>query len=153
MEQNVAKIIEKNINDDEVNIGRSVSFGQGIEEYTIIEFFSKNNSGFIVMDNNFNVLYKVIKSENTLTINNCVEATTDILKTDNNISFDVFKWVNEIRENPIETNNRKFWGWSCGDSWTLPNGQCYANCCYYVFWGQVYCNVYGCGGLPGNQQT
>lgn len=35
----------------------------------------------------------------------------------------------------------KFWGTSCGEEWSLPNGQTYKTCCYYILWMQVSCDI------------
>lgn len=43
------------------------------------------------------------------------------------------KKMNENQLRGLE-GGRKFWGWSCGSSYSIEPGSCYQNCTHYVFW-------------------
>jgi hypothetical protein len=52
---------------------------------------------------------------------------------------DLASEINKMNFDPQEAN--RFWGESCGPTWTLPTGESYQTCCYYVFWINTGCNV------------
>lgn len=57
-----------------------------------------------------------------------------------------------IKKDSINIQNRTFWGWSCGGTYEIGEGTCFANCCYYVLWIQTRCDVFTCSNMPGNHQ-
>ena len=73
---------------------------------------------------------------------------TDIVNLNKDNKFEQFIKINIIEEINKTNNNPastlKFWGESCGGSWSTPNGQCYKTCCYYVLWMNTGCDVVGC---------
>jgi hypothetical protein len=60
-------------------------------------------------------------------------------KFDNFIKIDLLKEIQKINFEISEVY--RFWGESCGGSWTLPTGESYRTCCYYVFWINTGCDV------------
>ena len=52
---------------------------------------------------------------------------------------DLASEINKMNFDPQEAN--RFWGESCGPTWTLPTGESYQTGCYYVFWINTGCNV------------
>jgi|SRR5690554_5551164 len=49
---------------------------------------------------------------------------------------------------PADVDERRFWGWSCGEPLLEEIGQCWRYCCYYIFWMENGCGIYGCGDEP-----
>ena len=58
---------------------------------------------------------------------------------DNFIKIDLLKEIQKINFETAEVY--RFWGESCGGSWTLPTGESYRTCCYYVFWINTGCEI------------
>lgn len=55
--------------------------------------------------------------------------------------------MKELNVNQLENLEAgKFWGKSCGDSWSLEAGSCFRSCSYSVFWIRVkkYSEVVTC---------
>lgn len=43
--------------------------------------------------------------------------------------------MKKMNENQLQNlEGGKFWGWSCGSSYSIEPGSCYQNCTHYVFW-------------------
>jgi hypothetical protein len=43
--------------------------------------------------------------------------------------------MKKMNENQLQNlEGGKFWGWSCGRSYSIEPGSCYQNCTHYVFW-------------------
>ena len=43
--------------------------------------------------------------------------------------------MKKMSENQLQNlEGGKFWGWSCGASYSIEPGSCYQNCTHYVFW-------------------
>ena len=53
--------------------------------------------------------------------------------------------------NPSNTiSGAKFFGWTCGPSYSIESGSCYRTCTYHIFWLEATePNVFTCGNLPG----
>lgn len=74
--------------------------------------------------------------------------TTDLInlqkenKFENFIKIDLIKEIEKVNLDPSST--MKFWGTSCGASFSLEAGSCYKNCCYYVLWANTGCEVETC---------
>ena len=63
-------------------------------------------------------------------------------KFENFIKIDLIKEIEKVNFDP--SSAMKFWGTSCGRSFSLEEGSCYKNCCYYVLWVNTGCEVVGC---------
>lgn len=47
----------------------------------------------------------------------------------------------------------KFWGWTCGDEYTLPNGDCLRNCTYHILFIPGETEIRTCENLPGRYKN
>ena len=133
------------------NLGKSIETNVDNQCIIISEVLDKNNeiiNGYIAVNKNNNeLLYFVDYLRNTQEIKamNFLNNQTDIinLKKDNKFDYfvkiDLLEEINKMNFDPQEAN--RFWGESCGPTWTLPTGESYQTCCYYVFWINTGCNV------------
>ena len=101
------------------------------EKLYVVEFLYESNSVKLIdIKNNRNTIINLKSKENF----------------DNFISKDLVK---EIEEKDLKGGNeqskaRPFFGESCGGCWTVPSGQSYQTCCYYIFWIESGCDVVSC---------
>lgn len=62
--------------------------------------------------------------------------------------------IKDIKNNSSSSSSaKKFWGWSCGESYPLEEGSCFRNCCYRVMGVVTNCDVYTCSNLPGSNPS
>lgn len=71
----------------------------------------------------------------------------DVLKQNN---YDLIKTTEQIVANGIVIgNSKRFWGWTCGNSYSIEPGSCYQNCTYNVLFSKVSkTDVYPCNKFP-----
>jgi hypothetical protein len=64
--------------------------------------------------------------------------------------------MKKINENQLEKlEGGRFWGWSCGSSYSIEQGSCYRTCVYRAFWTAVpsTTTVVTCGNEPGSNPS
>lgn len=58
--------------------------------------------------------------------------------------------MKKMNENQLRNHEGgRFWGWSCGPSYTIEPGSCYRNCTYFTAWISNGTNPRTCSNLPG----
>lgn len=137
----------------------SVSFLHNGEELELFEFKTVNRDKSIYVTLNKltntkehlifidreNFTIKIINKEGELNFENINE--TDDYGISNR--FDLISYIKKnLNEGVIK--GRKFWGWSCGPEYFLPDGTCIVTCCHHIFWLNNGCDIFTCGNLPGN---
>lgn len=145
----------------EFTFGASVETSDDKNTYVVTEVYVDGSStarGFVVAEKYTDKLLYfadvdrvnyVLKAKDF--VNNDTDEFHDIDKLSNysgSDGFDVLKMVKDANANPTGKLGR-FWGWSCGDDYTV-SGSCMRNCCYRVVWAQTTCDVFTCSNLPGS---
>lgn len=136
------------------NLGKSIETKVNNQSVVVSEVLDKTNgtiNGYVAVkkDNN-ELLYFVDYMRNTQEIKaiDFSNNQTDIInlkkddKFENFIKIDLIKEIEKVNFDP--SSAMKFWGTSCGRSFSLEEGSCYKNCCYYVLWVNTGCEVVGC---------
>jgi len=119
--------------------------------YTIVEILVESNSsinGYITIDQesgDLNYFADVDRENETIYTHNFLTDeyfTFSDLETNENgesiLDIDIIDFVSNYDPSSAEG---KFWGTSCGDAWSFPNGQTYKTCCYSIFWINVKCKI------------
>lgn len=153
--KNSANLFLDNYYTESYNFGKSIETKANSQSIIVSEIINKKSgliNGYIAVNKENNeLLYFVDFLRNTQEIKaiDFKNNITDIinLKKDDKfnkfIKIDIIKEIEKVNNNP-ELANRRFWGTECGVSWTVPTGECYKSCCYYVFWLENGCDVVGC---------
>ena len=133
------------------NLGKSIETNVNNKSIIVSEVLDKNNeriNGYIAYNKDKNeLLYFVDFLRNTKEIKaiDFLNNQTDIINLKKDNTFDNFIKIDllkEIQKINFETSEvYRFWGESCGGSWTLPTGESYRTCCYYVFWINTGCEI------------
>lgn len=144
------------------SFGESVVTSDESKWYSITEVIIKGESsarGYVVADKFTNkLLYFADVDRVNSTLKAYDFATNDIdgFQNINTMSeyrstdgFNIVKMVKTANANPSSKIGR-FWGWSCGRTYSLEGSSCYRNCCYRVVWTQTSCDVFTCSNLPGS---
>lgn len=136
------------------NLGKSVETKANNLDIIISEVLNKQNGlvdGYIAVNKaNDEILYFVdyLKESKEIKAIDFKNNTTDVInlqkenKFEKFIKIDLIKEIERVNFDPSST--MKFWGTSCGGSFSLEAGSCYKTCCYYVFWIESGCDVVGC---------
>ncbi len=133
------------------NLGKSIETivnNKSIIVSEVLDKDSKTINGYIAVNKDNNeLLYFVDYLRNTKEIKaiDFFNNQTNIINLkkdntfDNFIKIDLLKEIQKINFETAEVY--RFWGESCGGSWTLPTGESYRTCCYYVFWINTGCEI------------
>ena len=136
------------------NLGKSIETKVNNQNVVVSEILDKNNgtiNGYVAVNKESNeLLYFVDYMRNTQEIkaidfsNN--QTDTINLKKDNKfenfIKIDLIKEIEKVNLDPSST--MKFWGYSYGPKFSIEEGSCYRNECYYVLWVNTGCSVVTC---------
>lgn len=136
------------------------SFGKTIETLVenqtiivseILNVDNKTINGYVAINKANNELLYFIDYKRDIKVIKAMDFKnnrTDVInlqkdnKFENFVKIDLIKEIEKANYDPSST--MKFWGTSCGRSFSLEPGSCYQNCCYYVLWTNTGCEVERC---------
>lgn len=141
------------------------TFTEDDDTYIVKEVFENGATevtGFVNLTNNdFTQYIELERSRDLVYIDDFIDDVIyefDAIEED---SQDLFlEGFLENFDQPVTLSSGRFWGWSCGKSYSIEPGSCYRTCYYYVVWNRIDSlqasegsqdhPVYGCDNLPGN---
>ena len=136
------------------NLGKSIETKVNNQNVVVSEILDKNNgtiNGYVAVNKENNeLLYFVDYMRKTQEIKaiDFSNNQTDIIdlkkdnKFENFIKIDLIKEIEKVNLDPSST--MKFWGYSYGPKFSIEEGSCYRNECYYVLWVNTGCSVVTC---------
>ena len=136
------------------NLGKSIETKVNNQNVVVSEILDKNNgtiNGYVAVNKENNeLLYFVDYIKNTQEIKTIDFSNnqTDIIdlkkdnKFENFIKIDLIKEIEKVNLDPSST--MKFWGYSYGPKFSIEEGSCYRNECYYVLWVNTGCSIVTC---------
>lgn len=136
------------------NFGKSIETKVNKQIIIVTEVLNNSNgmiNGYVAIDvTNNELLYfvDINRDSKELKAIDLKNNRTDIInlkkdsKFEDFVKLDLIKEIEKVNNNPESA--MKFWGTSCGPSWTTPTGECYKTCCYYILWIENDCNQVGC---------
>ncbi|MEX2349777.1 MAG: hypothetical protein WD554_02760 [Flavobacteriaceae bacterium] len=117
---------------------------------------SSNVDGYVVIERDQGTLlyfahYK--RTENKIHLFDFIDNEDFLLGSSTN--FMNIDLIDYIENDPPQSEERRFWGWSCGPSYEVSpgSGQYNRTCCYHIVWQEITesCDTFAVDNLPGTR--